>query len=144
MGFSLIVVATILLTAGLFVLTQTTGAFLNAQKKVLEGVNDAQSRLERAAQGALRVDDVVFEASGTPRAVITAFNDGAVTYNASLVNVLLDGVVRDANVTSVLVEGAETLVWPPKTTLVLEVANPQLPAHVALAAPDGKMAFWRE
>ncbi|MGQ0536383.1 MAG: hypothetical protein ACT4PT_09950 [Methanobacteriota archaeon] len=101
----------------------------------------AESRVEAERQSQIDIDSVSYN-GGANRVTILVTNKGAVTYTLDKLNVLLDGVPSDANITSKKVDTKAQGTWPPETQLELLVTSSTNPGRVAVVTPSGTMDFW--
>ncbi len=75
---------------------------------------------------------------------INVVNTGTTTYNVSKTNVLLEGLLKDADVTSLTIGGVTAKIWLPGETLVIVVSNVATsPAFVTVVASNGARDYWR-
>lgn len=132
-----ILVGALLAQAGTWYAAQKSG-----DEKVQEARDAWQRRQDRELAHGLQVLNASWNAT-LGQLTLLVNNTGDVVLNASQVDVLLDGVVGDANVTSRTVGGASTSVWAPWKTLTIVLTAAAKPADAAVVSPYGRAAFWR-
>lgn len=151
MGVSLSAAGGILLIGFVAQSSVFSAALHNSYKTYQNALDYEEVRIFELRQGDVDVTDVLFEKLFVVvcpcRTTITANNSGAVTYNLGKVDVLIDGVFRNGDVTSRKVDGVTSNVWGPGTTAVIvaeySIDPPDAPTAIVLGMDKGGPVFWR-
>lgn len=137
MGFAGTGAAAILLIGAMYAGAAVAAGNAQASAMLDEARAEWGESSHRAAATAMAITSVS-ESAGTLTVVVE--NEGSTTLDASGVRVIVDNVATDAD--SWDVDGKPSRVWPPQSTLTIELSGSS-PDSVVVATADGVTAMWR-
>lgn len=154
MGVSLAAAGAILLVGGFYNLSVLGAAYLNTSQRTRDALLDAELHLEAVRQGEVSITSVEFTLNIITQEGNTSVfveNLGPITYNATEVDLMIDGAYYTTWIDVRRVDGVDTAVWAPKTDLRLTIlcntvfdpgCPAALPDRAIVATATGTWTFW--
>lgn len=142
MGFGASGATGILLVGVVIHLGAFSAGYFSLQQTLHEATRAADTHALAVRHGELEYNNHSYDA-GSQTLRVNVTNVGSVVFDASSIDLLLDGDVATSAITSWTVEDATTNVWAPETRLEVFASPVSDPVAIVVVAPTGASAFWR-
>lgn len=141
MGFAPVAAVAILMIAGLFSLSAYTVQRDAADDGLIHAERDALRRADDVQRTSFSITGTNYQ-NGPNRLTIDLSNDGSTTIQTDDIDVIIDGVVRNADINYIRVEGSAVAYWPALQTAEIRIDSvTSQPARVAVIAHNGVAAY---
>ncbi|MCW7076225.1 MAG: archaellum stator protein ArlF [Candidatus Syntropharchaeales archaeon] len=104
-------------------------------------IDDAKEIRQERMLNELQTDLEIVQTSYNPTLDILTIdvdNSGSITLDTDEIDVIVDGRMQTGNITSLLVDGADTTVWAPEETLEIKVSGiASDPTRIKVIAGNG-------
>jgi len=133
-------IASAILLVAMVIAVSIIFSTLSANYEMLKEAENVKNKIEyEQLHTTINIENVTYN-SGT--VIINATNEGSTVIETDKIDVLINGELYTANITSTSVNGTNVTIWIPEETLRIEVNSAVSPSRVKLVTDNGVSDYW--